>query len=315
LIGWLSILIGWLFFGLGDWMTGWLGLSLGYGLGTILKLWGPKADSTDKYMFRSWYLWWQGQPLLAKVEAALRQAVAARPEAQAIWAGPLHYLKQHRAQSSQPAFIEALQSSNWVDRFIARHALVTLGGEITTALKEIAADTGSSAQSAALWVLSRIEQETTYRLAWRLPHLLCPRCLARFARRAVNLPWGIAFTYYGCRLCEQSQEFLEGVNRTVAVLDQNWSEPLHQQDNQLRVNWLKRRAPFDFERVEIVQASDEEVERFAVQVGNDTDPHRKPRYQQMRCTIGPNCQLSENTRRILEHTFGRVEQTTGEING
>jgi hypothetical protein len=63
---------------------------------------------------------------------------------------------------------------------------------------------------------------------------------------------------------------------------------------------------FDFDQVEIIQASDEEVERFAVQVGNDTDLVREPRYREMICKIGPECRLSENTIRILEKMFGEI---------
>jgi len=48
------------------------------------------------------------------------------------------------------------------------------------------------------------------------------------------------------------------------------------------------------------------VERFAVQVGNDTDPFRRPRYRQMRCVVKPECNLSENTLRILDSVFGQV---------
>jgi len=70
---------------------------------------------------------------------------------------------------------------------------------------------------------------------------------------------------------------------------------------------LARRALFDFDRVEIIRATDEDVERFAMQVGNDTDPLRKPRYAQMRCSLAPNCHLTENTLRILESLFGRVD--------
>jgi hypothetical protein len=65
---------------------------------------------------------------------------------------------------------------------------------------------------------------------------------------------------------------------------------------------------FDFDEVEIVRATDQDVERFAIQVGNDTDPIRQPRYKQMQCIISPNCDLSVNTRRILERTFGTVYQ-------
>jgi hypothetical protein len=39
-----------------------------------------------------------------------------------------------------------------------------------------------------------------------------------------------------------------------------------------------------------------------MQVGNDTDEVRRPRYRTMPYEVG--CPLSENTRRILRHTFG-----------
>jgi hypothetical protein len=78
------------------------------------------------------------------------------------------------------------------------------------------------------------------------------------------------------------------------------------QNGVLRVNWLTHRKLFDFDEVEIAQATDEDVERFAVQVGNDTDPKRKPRYQKMRCVVSSECHLSENTLRILERMFGVV---------
>jgi hypothetical protein len=81
-----------------------------------------------------------------------------------------------------------------------------------------------------------------------------------------------------------------------------------QAENQaeLQVNWLRRRNLYDFGRVEIIEATDEEVERFAVQVGNDTDEWRKPRYKQMPCIVSAQCRLSENTLRILDRMFGEV---------
>jgi hypothetical protein len=73
------------------------------------------------------------------------------------------------------------------------------------------------------------------------------------------------------------------------------------------VNWLQYRQLFDFDEIQIIQASDEEVERFVVQVGNDTDSVRKARYQHMHCIISSKCNLSENTMRILRRTFGQIE--------
>jgi hypothetical protein len=65
-------------------------------------------------------------------------------------------------------------------------------------------------------------------------------------------------------------------------------------------------SPFDFAWVEIRQASDEEIEYFAVEIGNDTDELRQPAYKQMRCLLGPDCRPSENTWRILQSQFGEV---------
>jgi hypothetical protein len=80
-------------------------------------------------------------------------------------------------------------------------------------------------------------------------------------------------------------------------------------DDVIVVNWLVRRELFDFSGVYINQASDEEVERFAVQIGNDTDEWRRRTYAQMRCLVAAEAHLSENTLRILRRTFAAVVET------
>jgi hypothetical protein len=99
---------------------------------------------------------------------------------------------------------------------------------------------------------------------------------------------------------------LEG--QPVAVLDRQMGQPWLIKADMVQVNWLTYRKLFDFNAVVIVQATDEEVERLAVQVGNDTDPYRRPRYKQIVCTLSPTCRLSENTLRILRRTFGELHQ-------
>jgi hypothetical protein len=91
------------------------------------------------------------------------------------------------------------------------------------------------------------------------------------------------------------------------LLDAGMEQEPVKDDGILRVNWSVRQSLFDFDEVEITRATDEDVERFAVQVGNDTDKVRQRRYKKMRCVIAPNCQLSENTLRISRSRFGRVE--------
>lgn len=153
-------------------------------------------------------------------------------------------------------------------------------------------------------LIKDIAQDTTQRLGDRAPDLLCPHCLTRFRAHTLKLSWLNAITFFGCRLCRQSNEFRQG--RVLAVLDRQMKAPHSEGNDIIRINWLTYRVPFDFEGVYIGQASDEAVERFAVQVGNDTDPRRRTRYSKIPCTLSPQARLSENTLRILERTFGEV---------
>ncbi|MFC1596928.1 HEAT repeat domain-containing protein [Planctomycetota bacterium] len=74
----------------------------------------------------------------------------------------------------------------------------------------------------------------------------------------------------------------------------------------VRCDWLKHKRLFYFDSVEIFRATDYDVERFCIQVGNDTDPLSRERYQKMQCVINRGCDLSENTVRILRRTFGEL---------
>lgn len=185
--------------------------------------------------------------------------------------------------------------------------VITVGGDAVPALHQIASERSEELQPLAQQLLHEIA-ETTQRLKWYCDQSFCPRCLTCCDAYELRSGWWSSLTFYGCRTCRQSREFLRG--SLVAVLDsQAETELIKEQDN-LRVNWLQRRDLFDFGRVEIVQATDEDVERFAVQVGNDTDEWRKPRYEQMPCVVSAQCRLSENTLRILERMFGEVKVET-----
>jgi hypothetical protein len=109
-----------------------------------------------------------------------------------------------------------------------------------------------------------------------------------------------------CRICGRSDKAKTDIREVVAVLDTEMSEELACADGVARVGYLKRDAPFDFDRVEIARAGDYEVERFCVQVGNDADSFRRGRYSKMRCVVASECRLSENTLRILRSMFGEV---------
>ncbi len=74
----------------------------------------------------------------------------------------------------------------------------------------------------------------------------------------------------------------------------------------IQINWLHYQQLFDFDQVKLINATDQDVEAFAIQAGNDVDMLRKRKIARMTCMISPSCVLQENTLRILKHIFGNV---------
>ena len=68
----------------------------------------------------------------------------------------------------------------------------------------------------------------------------------------------------------------------------------------------KRRPLFAREHVALLRATEEDVERFCVEAGNDEDPRRRKRYPHMRAAVAPGCRLTEIALRILRSRFGEV---------
>ncbi len=138
--------------------------------------------------------------------------------------------------------------------------------------------------------------------------LVCLKCFTRFQYQEISVVPSIMHNYYGCRSCGQSRVDLIGNSeQIVAILDMGQTEKYVQQDNQLLVNWLVHKNVFDFEGVIIMKASDEDAERFAVQVGNDTDPIRKENYETMQCVVSTDCSITKNSLWVLQQMFGVVE--------
>ncbi|NJN98063.1 MAG: hypothetical protein HC875_30275 [Anaerolineales bacterium] len=298
----------------GDWAKAFatsivLGGLIGGSVGLVITLLLRKQ--LLQYTGRDWYFWWAELPQMAQVETALQYACLTRPKNEKVWATGLQRLAEQRQQpDSLDKLVADLRSNSWVARFVASYGLVFLGGEAVETLQTIAVKKNSPLSRVATRILKQIEIETT-RLAKQASVLVCPRCLMHYDTQRVYLTWQPDLSFYGCRNCHQSRSHQVWPEGIVLVLDTDMAVTRVERNSSLYVSWFQHCELFDFDRVEIIQASDEEVERFAVQVGNDTDPYRKPRYSQMTCRIGPDCQLSENTLRILERMFGKVEHQTG----
>jgi hypothetical protein len=279
------------------------GITLGVMTTGLAALLAPRSYA---WPWRRLWSWWCGRPVPAEIEQALAQGIRGRPAAQGIWE-PL--LTTVAARLRQPPPIEDLlhdlTGAHWREHFVAYHVLVGLGGEVVEPLRQLAQWPGSPLHELAFDLLVDIAGDSAGRLGNLAPALLCKRCLVRCAPVRISLP-GPDLHYYGCRSCGQNRDWVTWPGEVVAVLDRRMTADDVERDRAMWVNWSKRRAPFDFDRVEIGQASDEEVEALAVAVGNDTDPLRQERYGKMRCHVVAGCSLSENTRRILERTFGQV---------
>jgi len=248
------------------------------------------------------------RPLAHEVEAALREACQAQWGGSNAWGKRLRRLDRFKKQSAPiKRLVADLQSFEWLKRFMARHTLLYRGSEAVEVLAPLAQDLSSPLRETAHWLLRSISADTQARLAM-VDDWACPQCLTRCAAHSIPLPWQPDIPLYGCRVCRRSREMHYCPAGIVAVLDHSWAKKYELEADVLRVNWLEYRTIFDFDRIEIVQATDEEAERFAVQAGNDTDPLRQPRYREMGCLIGPNCRLSVNTLRILASQFSSVKQ-------
>ncbi len=214
----------------------------------------------------------------------------------------------HYEQSGQETVIDYLQTllDLVCDIADAYPKIVALGGETISALQSLAYHR-PWLRAVITELIGTIGQETKERLSSQAAQLLCPKCFVYCAPHQVPLQLRQSVTYYGCRNCGQSNEFLDFKGPVVAVLDNRTDVTQLAQNNKLYINWSAHREQFDFDEVEIIRATDEDVERFAVQAGNETDPVRQSSYKQVECVVSPESRLSANTMRILQKTFGQVE--------
>jgi hypothetical protein len=215
-------------------------------------------------------------------------------------------LKPLRDDDNMPNKFEELlpmlRSADWQARFTTRMWLVRSVDAVLASLPAGVAGQPPKGWKALPWLLKVIAYTTGLQLAPRADRLLCQHCLCRMHAHP---------SHTGCRCCGQWQRFRE-VPAVVAVLDRGMKGAETETDSTLRVNWLKRNGMFDFDRVEIIDAADYEVEHFCIDVGNDTDAWRAQRYAGMQVNVATACNLSENTMQVLQSQFGSVETLTGE---
>ena len=117
-------------------------------------------------------------------------------------------------------------------------------------------------------------------------------------------------TSTSCRTCK-STLYAARVQSIVATLDEQMGPLSSVEGHQLKINWLKLNRLFDFDEVDIITASDQDIMRFCMLVGNDSDAYRIPKYARVKCTIHNADQLNTQTRTVIKRCFPMVDLGRG----
>jgi len=229
------------------------------------------------FRYRGWWIWWWNKPNYLDLEIALKQATEKHSPDQNEWVEILEQLKIRRtSRYAVVKLVDSFKNGDWKERFSVRQTLRKISQDTHTLVKNSSTP------------------------------LFCADCFTRIHSHEISLLADDNYIFYGCRECHQYENFFSESDSVVAVLNVDMRENWSQNNGSLRVNWLKHRAVFDFDKVEIIRATDEDVERFAMQVGNDTDKFRQPRYKKMGCIVMSEAKLSTNSIKILRKTFENI---------
>lgn len=129
--------------------------------------------------------------------------------------------------------------------------------------------------------------------------LLCLEHLTRFfAFSGLNEMYG----YFACRICSSSVNSIR-VPKVVAVLDPQMKVLYERTDTTLRINALSYKKLFDFDEIEIRPCSEDDIERFCILVGNDTDLFRMDRNNRVKISVSGGMVLTQESIRDLGRFF------------
>ncbi len=222
--------------------------------------------------------------------------------------------------------VQQLAHDQWQRRFVARWALVRIGGEVMVALLHRWRPAKHFQTAVQIkWIIKGISRET--RLVWRKARRrpYCCRHLVRWEKqreRHMRKTTGpqieiLTVTYYGCRVCGASRDYSTEIKKIVIVLDREMSQPQEWHDGVLRVNWfwwLGQHGGMmcDYDEIEVGRASDEDIEQLCTCASNDIDWLRRRRLRKGKipCRLRRRADHSELALHRLRAAFGRKHRPT-----
>lgn len=173
-----------------------------------------------------------------------------------------------------------------------------------------------------LYILKNIKYKLNEKEQLYYESYICPNCLNEIKNEKIylsDMKKDNQVDISGCFDCEVYSGFMKRPKKIVLIIDSHFKKAdriiTSERDNKdnivlMKINWFKEKKLFLFDEVEINNASDRDIERFLILVNNDIDEIRKERYKLMICIVNKKCAISDNTKKILDNTFGNVEYYT-----
>jgi len=216
------------------------------------------------------------------------------------WKDVMITLDQWEKDPPSAVMLSSVNSQDWKDALSARFIIAVNGAKSMLPLADFAASCSGKDRKQILELMRFICEETKRALG-KSGSIFCSHCFILPSPHKA-----LRFTYYSCQHCNRNRHFISAPNGVIAIIDQNMQKDKIVRDGALFVNWIKHGRIFDFDRVEIINATDNDIDKFVLQVESDVDDYRKPRYKKMTVNIHPGCQLSRNSIMNLEMAFGKV---------
>jgi HEAT repeat protein len=136
---------------------------------------------------------------------------------------------------------------------------------------------------------------------------LCPECLTGLRPAKLGTRLDTQMDWFVCRTCGKLPERLfTNVRELVAVLDRGAHGDYSLSDGVLRLNWLERRSNCNFDRVDVVDAEEAQVEVFCQLAGSEMAALHAALPKRIPVAVAPGCTLSRNTLKNLRNTFGPI---------
>jgi hypothetical protein len=253
--------------------------------------------------------------------------------------------KQRDKQAVEP-LVAVLKDTNWSVRYAASKALAQIGDvavePLIAALKdgnlgvrwnaaEALGEIGDMraveplilalnawdtyVRPGAAQALEQISNRNTDQFQDIWKECVCQEHFTRFIYWKCSISSTTSVAFFACRLCKIAEPSYRKISQVIAVLDMSASQPITvQRGNLLYVPWSLERGIFDFDAVEIRQATSAQIETFLLKFDEDEDPARpwkQKRGSKIQCRVLSNCPVTAADRARLHRHFEVMDVSGG----